>query len=176
MTSDVSIRTATIDDRDEIVRVVNAAFGDDAEVMDICQKSWASPDYLPDLELVAVSREGEIVGHVLHALGRVDDRPLPGLAPLGVRPDQQRQGVGGALLREAIARADAAGHAGIFLLGHPSYYPRFGFEPAMPLGIIPLGGETFTQPEAAMIRRLSAYDSSWRGRFRYCWELDAATA
>ncbi len=174
MANGITVRAATIADRPAIRAVVGAAFDGGREELEICEFSWNAPEYVPDLELVAVAESGAIVGHVLHALGRIGDRPLPGLAPLAVRPDRQQTGVGGALLHDVIRRADEAGHAAIFLLGHPTYYPRFGFEPAGPLGITPRNFETFTTPEAAMVCRLSAFDASWRGPFRYCWEPDAS--
>ena len=62
---------------------------------------------------------------------------LLGLGPLGVTPRQQRHGVGSALMKETIARANAAGERGIALLGSPEYYPRFGFVPAASLGVMP---------------------------------------
>jgi putative acetyltransferase len=66
--------------------------------------------------------------------------------------------------------ADSARFPLIALLGHPTYYPRFGFEPALPIGITPLHPELLLDPRAFMIRRLSSFDDSCRGRFRYAWE------
>jgi putative acetyltransferase len=52
------------------------------------------------------------------------------LGPLAVLPSRQRQGVGSRLMEEGLASCRALGHRAVFLLGHPSYYPRFGFRPA----------------------------------------------
>lgn len=59
-----------------------------------------------------------------------DVRDYVGLGPICVRDDRQRRGIGGRLMRAAIDRLRDDTRA-IFLLGHPEYYPRFGFEPAI---------------------------------------------
>jgi len=172
------IRTAMAGDRSAIRAVVRAAFDDDGPV-DLIERVWAAAEYLPDLDLVA-EEGGAVVGHVLHHTGYVVDRsPARGgladrfavvaLTPLAVAPDQQRRGIGTALVREGIARANAAGHPVIQVLGHPDYYPRFGFVGARSIGItpnIPLS----TEPDPFMALRLDAYDESIKGEFRYCWE------
>jgi putative acetyltransferase len=84
--------------------------------------------------LVAV--EGEtVIGHVM--LSRLK-APFPALAlaPVAVRPERQRSGVGSQLIREGIARAEAAGWLGIFVLGDPAFYRRFGFDAGKASGFI----------------------------------------
>jgi putative acetyltransferase len=54
---------------------------------------------------------------------------------MAVRPALQRRGIGSALVREGLARCRAAGHRIAVVLGHPEYYPRFGFSPGAPRGI-----------------------------------------
>jgi putative acetyltransferase len=79
-----------------------------------------------------------IVGHVLLSPVRIDGRSDPpglGLAPLAVLPAHQRRGIGQRLTREALRRAAALGHAYVVVLGHPAYYPRFGFVPASRFGL-----------------------------------------
>jgi putative acetyltransferase len=49
------------------------------------------------------------------------------LGPMAVVPDRQRRGIGAALIREGLNECAAAGSAGVFVVGHPEYYPRFGF-------------------------------------------------
>ena len=107
-----------------------------------------------------------MIGHVLVSKAEVAGRSVPAVAPLSVRPDRQRTGVGTTLMTEVLALADAQGWPLVALLGHPSYYPRFGFEPGRPLGITyaPVDSPAF------MVRRLSAYDANWRGAFRFGWE------
>jgi putative acetyltransferase len=53
-----------------------------------------------------------------------------GLGPMAVRPDRQRRGIGSLLIRRGLARCRALGHGAVVVLGHPDYYPRFGFRPA----------------------------------------------
>ena len=80
----------------------------------------------------------KIVGHALYSPATVTDGPnvheCLALGPLAVAPAYQRQGIGGQLIRSGLRAVQAAGHGLLFLVGHPSYYPRFGFRPAQPLG------------------------------------------
>jgi predicted N-acetyltransferase YhbS len=162
----VAVRVATRADRPAIEQLVRDAFGRDYE-LEFVRRVWASEAYLPELELVA-DPDGEVVGHVLHSVGDVDGTPVAALAPLAVVPARQRQGIGGLLLRESFARVEAAGFPLIALLGHPSYYPRFGFERGDTLGIEPV--VELADPSAFMVRRLAGYEPTLRGRVRYAWE------
>jgi putative acetyltransferase len=75
-------------------------------------------------------------------------------------------------MTKLLERAEAAGHPLVALLGNPAYYGRFGFEPSGPLDIwyLPVGkGDPHFQ-----VRRLSAFDPSYRGQFTYCWEANAS--
>ncbi len=92
----------------------------------------------PSLSIVADSG-GRLTGHVLFTAARLDS---PGgspaasiLAPLGVLQAFQRQGVGGLLVHRGLQLLVERGVDLVFVLGHPSYYPRFGFQPAGPLGL-----------------------------------------
>lgn len=58
------------------------------------------------------------------------------LTPLAVRPDRQRQGIGGALVRHGLAALEAQGERIFLVLGHPAYYPRFGFDAARASGLL----------------------------------------
>ena len=123
-------------------------------------------DLVPQCCLVAeAAGDPTIVGHVAISRATIDGAPgVLALGPLGVAPQHQRRGVGSALMHATIAAADALGAPAIVLLGHPDYYPRFGFEPAVRHGITPPGP---WGPEFFMVRRLSAWDGSHRGAFRY---------
>jgi putative acetyltransferase len=79
---------------------------------------------------------GRVIGHV--ALSRVALGGAVGglgLAPLAVATDCQRQGIGGALVRAGLATAAAGGAPFVVVLGHPGYYPRFGFQRAAAFGL-----------------------------------------
>ncbi|TDL33627.1 N-acetyltransferase [Arthrobacter nitrophenolicus] len=120
-------------------------------------------EYLPHLSVVAV-QDGEIVGHVISTRGWVGDQGLLGLGPIGVTPRLQRQGIGSALMRETIDRANAGGERGIVLLGSPDYYARFGFVPASTFGIQapdPAWGDYF------QFLPLALWSGGAHGTFRY---------
>ncbi len=86
------------------------------------------------LSLVAV--EGKtIIGHAMFSRLKAPFQALA-LAPVAVLPDRQRIGVGSRLIREGIARSEAAGWAGIFVLGDPAFYRRFGFDADKASGFI----------------------------------------
>lgn len=81
------------------------------------------------LSLVAAA-PGGLIGQIAASEVRLDGRPgWAGIGPVAVRPDRQRQGIGSALMRAALARLEAAGFDGVVLVGDPGYYGRFGFAP-----------------------------------------------
>lgn len=92
------------------------------------------PAAIPQLSLVA-ERGDDLIGHVVCSRGRIDDSPALGLGPVSVRPDQQRGGVGSALVHAVLGAAQALDEPVVVLLGDPAYYARFGFSPASALGI-----------------------------------------
>ena len=124
-----------------------------------------SDAWIPQLSLVAV-RDDVVVGHVCCTRAHLlpSEFGVLGLGPIGVEPRLQRAGVGAALMHAVIGAADALDEPLIVLLGHPTYYPRFGFVPAASLGIAP--PEPSWQ-EAFMGRTLTAYDPTLTGEFRY---------
>jgi putative acetyltransferase len=165
----VSIRPERPDDAAAIRALHDAAFGgtDEGRIVDGVRGTDA---WLADLSLVAVDdATGEIVGHVLVSRGRVErpgspDRAILILGPIGVRLDRQRQGVGAALMRRAIELATAHDEPAIVLLGHASYYPRFGFQRARPVG---LEAPAAWPDEAWMVLRLPAWTRALRGTVRF---------
>jgi len=94
------------------------------------------------LSLVAI-QDGEIVGHVAFSPVRTNGAANDwyGLGPVSVRPDQQRTGIGHALIRDGLHRLESIGAAGCVVLGDPAYYGRFGFEhdPELCYGDAPSG-------------------------------------
>lgn len=99
------------------------------------------------VSLVA-ERDGRILGHVLFSPVRVvmpGGRELAalGLAPMAVDPTVQRAGIGDALVRAGLDACRAGRHELVFVLGHPEYYPRFGFESAPAHGFHYHGGPAF---------------------------------
>ncbi|WP_406829614.1 N-acetyltransferase [Pedococcus sp. KACC 23699] len=114
--------------------------------------------------------DGMVAGHVAISRAFVDGEPvLVGLGPLGVLPAVQQAGIGSALMHATLAAADALGERGVVLLGHPTYYPRFGFGPAVDHGITPPQN---WGPQYFMLRRLHAWGEGLAGAFRYAPAFD----
>ena len=118
------------------VRLLNqAAFEGEAEarlIEGLRQKAT------PLISLIAEA-DGELVGHILFSpVTHSGDAELKlmGLAPMAVAPASQRSGIGSALIEAGLARCQAIGAAGVVVLGHPNYYPRFGFKPARTFGLV----------------------------------------
>lgn len=118
----VAIREERAADAAAIADVHRAAFAGDAEAV-LVDRIRADGDAV--LSLVAVDG-GAVVGHVLFS-GMIAPMRALALGPLGILPGRQRGGIGSALVREGVARAEAAGWQAIFVLGDPAYYGRFGF-------------------------------------------------
>jgi putative acetyltransferase len=113
-----------------IRRVNEHAFGGSAEANAIDQLRARGA---ASLSLVAVI-DDRAVGHLFFTPAVIEssDRSWSalGLAPLSVLPDYQRQGIGTALMNEGLEECRRLGHERVIVLGHPDYYPRFGFERA----------------------------------------------
>lgn len=121
------IRHARAADHAAIAEVVEAAFGQPDEAR-LVARLRADGDVL--FELVALD-EGRVTGHILFSRLWADSQHLyAALAPLAVRPGLQRTGVGSALARASLEQAREFGAHGVIVLGHPAYYPRFGFSAA----------------------------------------------
>jgi putative acetyltransferase len=169
----VLIRREAPGDADAIRSVTAAAFARPGE--DVPAEAplvdWlrADPGWIPELSLVAVGPDGDVVGHVVCTRGTVGPAPVLGLGPLSVRPDWQRQGVGKALMHAVLGAADALGEPLVALLGSTGYYPRFGFRLAGEYGITPPQAEW---TEHFQVRTLTAYDPAVRGEFAYSEPFD----
>ena len=86
------------------------------------------------LSLVA-EVERRVVGHILFSPVTSAGADGLGLGPMAVTPEQQRRGVGAALIDAGLARLRAAGCSFVVVLGHHEYYTRFGFVPASRYGL-----------------------------------------
>ena len=97
---------------------------------------------------------GAVIGHILFSPVALSGHPglaLMGLAPMAVAAAHRNRGVGSALVREGLERCREIGCDAVVVLGHPAYYPRFGFVPAAGFGI---GCEYDAPAEAFMLLEL----------------------
>lgn len=106
-----------------------------------------SGDYLPELDYLA-ELDGRIVGHILYSKSRLigedgTQTPMVSFGPLSVLPEHQGMGIGGALIEHTRALARQQGYRGIFIYGHETYYPRFGFQNAQAFGVTTPDGKNF---------------------------------
>lgn len=128
------IRQERSEDLEEVRRLNVAAFEGpgEADLVDLLRSRGKAV-----LSLVALV-ETRIAGHILFTRVRIDGREgirALGLAPMAVRPDLQGRGIGSRLVREGLEGCRRRGWEVVVVLGHPSYYPRFGFRPAEELGL-----------------------------------------
>jgi putative acetyltransferase len=129
----LEIRTQLPEDDPAVHRVNALAFEREAEAQ-LVEALRAAPDSIAELSLVALL-EGEIVGHILFSpiVIETPDGTIPAisLAPVAVLPAYQNRGAGSALVRWGLESCKSLGHRIVIVLGHPDYYPRFGFSAAM---------------------------------------------
>jgi putative acetyltransferase len=129
------IRQETSGDAKAIRQVNEEAFGQTEEVdlVDTFRRRDAFT-----LSLVALLAD-QIVGHILFTPVRVESGDSSfealGLGPMAVLPAYQRKGIGSRLVQAGLEECRRAGHEVVVVLGHPEYYPRFGFLPAKRFGI-----------------------------------------
>ncbi len=130
----IHVRREEPRDRGAVRRVNLLAFGQATEA-DLVDAVRGRPGVL---SLVAADGE-EVAGHILFAPVRIEgvgrERVAVGLGPMAVVPDRQRQGIGSQLVRAGLAECGARGDAVVVVVGHPRYYPRFGFVAAGSRGL-----------------------------------------
>ena len=135
----MDINNSKESDVHDIRAVEIAAFGRDKgkEIADLVTDLLADPTAMPLLSLVA-TQDDKIIGHILFTKAKIKNSnhsiSAMILAPLAVHPDVQSQGIGGRLIQEGIKRLPESGVELLFVLGHPTYYPRHGFQTAGILG------------------------------------------
>ncbi|NYT21949.1 MAG: N-acetyltransferase [Methanomicrobiales archaeon] len=129
----IVIRDEQPDDGPGIRELALLAFDGPAEARIIDALREACPGLV---SLVAVEN-GEIVGHILFSPVSINGSTITGmgLAPMAVLPERQRQGIGTELVRHGLSRLREERCPFVIVLGHPDYYPRFGFVPASMYGL-----------------------------------------
>ncbi|NIH77645.1 GNAT family N-acetyltransferase [Amycolatopsis viridis] len=140
-------RPETADDVPAVRDILLAAFPTPAEA-GIVDALRADPDaWIDGLSMVAAAPDGAPAGYALLTRCHIDGQPALTLGPCAVLPSAQRGGAGSAAIRAALAAARAAGENLVTVLGHATYYPRFGFTPASGFGI----RAPFEVPDEAMM-------------------------
>jgi putative acetyltransferase len=126
-----------------------AAFEGDFEAQ-LVRRLRAADSFDPSLSSVAAV-ENDVIGHILFSSVQIINpramTPALALAPMAVRPEFQRRGVGTRLVEDGLRACLGKDHKIIVVLGHASYYPRFGFERASQFGIHP----PFVVPDEAFM-------------------------
>nr|WP_040531915.1 N-acetyltransferase [Gordonia rhizosphera] len=117
------------------IRRINLAAFDTAAEADLVDALRADPAWIDGLSIISATADGVAVGYALLTRCHLDDTPALCLAPCSVLPEYQRRGAGSAAIRAVLTAAKAAGESFVVVLGHPGYYPRFGFRRASQYGI-----------------------------------------
>jgi putative acetyltransferase len=165
------LRPETPADFDAIRDLLDRAFASSQDESRLVDQLRADDAHVPELCLVATAYDGGILGHVFFSRATLDSgHEILVLAPMAVLPERQRAGIGSQLARGSRARAAETDFPLVSVVGHAAYYPRFGFEPARPLGIDP----PFEVPdEAWMALRLPRYTEEARGTLHYPAAFDS---
>jgi predicted N-acetyltransferase YhbS len=134
----MKIRTENENDYKAVYDLHFIAFGSREDESKLVERIRQSEGFVPDMSIIA-ELDNEIIGHVLISKAKVVDNDrhhnVMVLAPVAVKPEFQKQGVGTKLINEGLQRNKDRGIGVILLIGHPSYYPRLGFKPARAYGL-----------------------------------------
>ena len=131
------IRSETIEDYDTIFEVNKLAFGQENEAK-LVENLRQGHNFNPQLSLVAV-KNSEVVGHILFSdviiQSQKGDFWALALAPLAVHPEYQNQGIGTQLVQQGLKQCKTLGYLVVIVIGHPTFYTRFGFSSAKAKGL-----------------------------------------
>ena len=135
----VFIRSERENDLEQITVVNNLAFNQPSEGLMILALR-KNEKFIPELSLVA-EIDSKIVGHILffpiNIISGEKTYEVLSLAPMAVIPEYQRKGIGEKLVIEGLKKSKELGYKAVVVLGHPNYYPKFGFERASKWNIKP---------------------------------------
>ncbi|MEQ9316668.1 MAG: N-acetyltransferase [Henriciella sp.] len=123
---DIWIRPARAEDADAIMALNDAAFGTPDEAKIVAQL-LADGDSLASL---IAHNDREILGHIQFFRIQINGENIgAGLGPMSAKPGHQKQGIGRGLIKLGMTMMEGQGRQLVFVLGHPDYYPKFGFSP-----------------------------------------------
>ncbi|WP_059173285.1 GNAT family N-acetyltransferase [Bacillus sp. FJAT-27445] len=137
---DISIRQEKESDHQAVEEVIKRAFAaveiSDKTEHQLVKRLRGSEAFISELSLVAIHEAtGELVGHILFTKARIGDAETLALAPVSVLPEYQNRRIGGVLVNTGLEAAKELGYMSAIVLGHPGYYPKFGFKKASFWGI-----------------------------------------
>ncbi|WP_172383252.1 GNAT family N-acetyltransferase [Streptomyces sp. MNP-20] len=147
-----------------VIRAINLAAFDTPSEADLVDTLRADPSWIEGLSIVTTDDDGKLIGHALLTRCHIGDTPALCLAPVAVRPEYQNTGAGSTGIRAALKAAKDMGEHFVVVLGHPPYYPRFGFTRASTYGI---GLSIEVPDEALMALTLDADHPLPSGTVRY---------
>ncbi|MBN2237629.1 MAG: N-acetyltransferase [Bacteroidales bacterium] len=128
----IIVRQENAADWRQIRTILTSAFETNAEAK-LVEDLRKTAQFVPELALVA-SVNGEVCGHILFTKVQIitesNSSESLALAPMAVLPSMQQHGIGKQLVKIGLNRAKAIGFGSVIVLGHPDYYPKFGFLPA----------------------------------------------
>ena len=135
---ELKIRQENKLDFNEVYKINKLAFVEESEAK-LVQLLRNSNTFVPELSLVATI-DNKIVGHILFTKIRIIDSNKNefdslALAPMAVKPEFQKKGIGGQLIKVGLDKAREMNFKSVIVLGHKNYYPKFGFEPTKKWGI-----------------------------------------
>ena len=138
----ITIRQEQITDYKTTEDIVKKAFANmefsDQKEHELVSRLRNTNEFIPELSLVAINND-TIIGHILLTKIQItNDKQTSeslALAPVSVLPQFQSKGIGKELIQEALKKAKELDYNSVIVLGHPAYYPKFGFEKASLWGI-----------------------------------------
>ena len=174
----MTVRVASPSEHAAVRALSMEAFGGDPSVgalLDALRSSWA---WREELSFVAEDGDGRLVGHVLYTAALLDAPSrlveVLVLGPVGVLPALHGHGIGSRLITTSLDVVAARPEPVVFLEGHPTYYPRFGFAPGASLGFV--APSLRIPPDAFMALPMPGHEPWMTGTLVYpdaVWLADA---